>query len=221
MTGSPQHQLAKWLTSLLQPVLQNLSSNCVSDFFTFVKEVKNLPFLLSLSFFVVLTFPVSSPMFHLLKPQKSALTPFTIITQWPSFPHNIFVEIMQLGTFSVKFSFNNIIHRQIDGVAMGSPLDTALANIFVDYQEAKLFNIAKRPLVYFRYVDDTFAVFNNEEDCNTFLTHLNSLHSLLRFTYTKESNHSLRFLDVLVESLLSEFLISVYRKPTFTGQYQR
>ena len=103
---------------------------------------------------------------------------------------------------------------------MGSPLGPALANIFVGYQEAKLFNIARRPLVYFRYVDYTFAVFNNEEHCN-FFTHLNSLHPLLRFTYEKESNHSLPFLDVLVERHDSQFLTSVYRKPTFTGQYLR
>ena len=139
----------------------------------------------------------------------------------PSFPRNIFVELMQLATSSVEFSFNNNMHRQIDGVAMGSPLDPALANIFVGYQEAKLFNIAKRPLVYFQYVDDTFAVFNNEEDCNIFFIHLNSLHPSLRFTYEKESNHSFPFLDVLLERHDSEFLTSVYRKPTFTGQYLR
>ena len=40
---------------------------------------------------------------------------------------------------SVEFSFNDIMYRQIDGVAMGSPLGTALANIFVDYNETKLF----------------------------------------------------------------------------------
>ena len=75
--------------------------------------------------------------------------------------------------------------------------------------------------MYFRYVDDTFAVLNNEEDCNTFFIHLNSFHSLLLSTYEKESNHSLPFLDVLVERHDSEFLTSVYRKRTFTGQYLR
>ena len=75
--------------------------------------------------------------------------------------------------------------------------------------------------MFFRYVDNTFAVFNNEEGCNTFLTHLNSLHPSLRFAYEKESNHSLPFLDVLVERHDSEFLTSLYRKPTFTGQYLR
>ena len=104
---------------------------------------------------------------------------------------------------------------------------SSISKHFVGYQEAKFFNIAKRPLVYFRYVDDTFAVFNNEEDCNTFLTHFNSLHPSLRFTYEKESNLSLSlslslpFLDVLVERHDSEFLTSMYRKPTFTGQYLR
>ena len=44
MTGSAQHQLAKWITSILQLVLQNLSSNCVSDSFTFVKEVRKFAF---------------------------------------------------------------------------------------------------------------------------------------------------------------------------------
>ena len=43
----------------------------------------------------------------------------------------------------------------------------------------------------------------------------------LRFTHEKESNHCLPFLDVLVERRDSEFSTSVYRKPTFTGQYLR
>ena len=133
-----------------------------------------------------MTFPVSSPMFRLTETIEfcaDALYDDNSIAL--SFPRNIFVELMQLATSSVEFSFNNNMHQQIDGVAMSSPLGPALANIFVGYQEGKLFNIAKRPLVYFRYVDDTFAVFNNEKDCNTFFIHLNSLHPSLRFTYER------------------------------------
>ena len=105
---------------------------------------------------------------------------------------------------------------------MGSSLGATLANIFVGYQEAKLFNIAKRPLLYFRYVNDTFAVFNNEEDCSTFFTHLNSLHPQYASpTKRNPITLSLLFLEMLVERHDSEFLTSVYRKPTFTGQYLR
>ena len=57
----------------------------------------------------------------------------------PPFPRAVFVELMQTATSSVEFSFNNIMHRQIDGVAMGSPLSPSLANIFVGYYEALLF----------------------------------------------------------------------------------
>ena len=51
----------------------------------------------------------------------------------PPFSRAVFVELMQTATSSVEFSFNNIMHRQIDDVAMGSPLGSSLADIFVGY----------------------------------------------------------------------------------------
>ena len=124
---------------------------------------------------------------------------------------------MQTATSSNKFSFNNTMHRQIDGVAMGSPL----ANIFVGYYEALLFKRVNKPLMYYRYVDDTFAVFDEEDRCNEFFSYLNSLYPSLRFTFEKECNRTLPFLGVLVEKNVLKFVSSIYRKPTFTGQYIR
>ena len=51
--------------------------------------------------------------------------------------------------------------------------------------------------------------------------HLNSLNLSLRFTFQKECNRTLPFIDVLVEKNDHEFVTSIYRKPTFTGQYIR
>ena len=102
---------------------------------------------------------------------------------------------------------------------MGSPLGPALANIFVGYYETKLFQTISKPAMYYRYMDDTFVVFNNENQCEVFLERLNSLHPSLQFTLEKESHSSLPFLDVLVEKSSSKFTTSIYRKPTFTSQY--
>ena len=49
----------------------------------------------------------------------------------------------------------------------------------------KLFSNTNKPLAYFRYADDTFTAFKNEDDCNNFFIHLNLLHPFL----TSVSNH--------------------------------
>ena len=72
--------------------------------------------------------------------------------------------------------------------------------------------------MYFRYVDDTFVIFQNEKESEEFLIRLNSLHSSLQFTFEKKNN-SLPFLDVHVEHMKGCYETKVYRKPTFTGLY--
>jgi len=115
MTGSAQHELAKWLTCLLQPVLQDLSANCVSDSFTFVKEVRNFTF--SPSSVFLCSFDISSlftnvPLAETIQIFADALYNNNVLPK-PSFPRDIFVELMQLATSSVEFSFNNNMYRQL------------------------------------------------------------------------------------------------------------
>ena len=104
---------------------------------------------------------------------------------------------------------------------MGSSLGPTLANIFVGFCEANLFTKINRPLMYYRYVDDTFCLFKNENDADSFLIQLNSMHPSLKFTVEKGSNHQFAFLDVFVHKTSTAFLTSVYRKPTFSGLYTR
>ena len=139
MTGSAQHQLAQWLTSVIDPVLSLYSIHCISDSFTFTVKVKTFnfpPFVFLCSYDVCSHFS-KVPLAETIEIcadtlYNGELTP-------PPFPRAVFVELMQTATSSVEFSFNSIIHRQIDGVAMGSPLGLSLANIFVGYHEALLF----------------------------------------------------------------------------------
>ena len=61
-------------------------------------------------------------------------------------------------TSGVEFSFQDIMYKQIDGVAMGSPLGPVLANIFVGHCES-LIPSSLYPEFYRRFVDDSLSHF--------------------------------------------------------------
>lgn len=56
----------------------------------------------------------------------------------PAISEYTFVELRFVVT-SVKFSFNDIMSRQIDGVSMGTDLGPTMANIFVGFYENNYF----------------------------------------------------------------------------------
>ena len=68
----------------------------------------------------------------------------------------------------------------------------------------------QKPQPYFRYVDDTFAIFDHKAEANEFLTKLNCLHPSLRSIFEKEKGKCLLFLDVYVEITDVGFETSVY-----------
>ena len=125
------------------------------------------------------------------------------------------------ATTEVEFSFDDVMYRQVDGVAMGSPLGPILANIFCGYCESKL-KPEEIPPLYRRFVDDTFSIFNGgEEGAVSFFERLNSLHPVLRFTMECEQERKLPFMDVLLTRRDGKLVRSVYCKPTFTRLYVR
>ena len=91
---------------------------------------------------------------------------------------------------------------QGDGVSMGSPLAPVLANLFVGHNEKDWIENYKgsKILFYRRYVDDTFCVFEREQDAVSFYNYINSQHPNIRFTLDKEVDNKLAFLDVLVNN---------------------
>ena len=104
---------------------------------------------------------------------------------------------------------------------MGNPISATFANIFMTHHEKQwLANCPRefKPIIYKRYVDDTFVIFEKEEHINQFYRYLNEQHQKIKFTMEKEENDKLPFLDIMLERNNTNKLdISIYRKPTFTG----
>ena len=86
----------------------------------------------------------------------------------PTMPESLLKKLLLKATTEVEFSFDGVMYCQIDGVAIGSPLGPVLTNIIVGFCESKV-EQTRWPLMYNRFVDDMFAVFNNEEESHTFL----------------------------------------------------
>ena len=226
MVGAPQHELAKWLTEVLKPVLEKYSSYLLKDTFAFCDPIEefstrselDVESLCMCSFDVVSLF-TNVPLQETVDVCMDALYRDDSIAT-PSVPEELVRKLLLKVTTDVEFSFDGQLYRQIDGVAMGSPLGPILANIFVGHLETSI-PVDEMPLLYDRFVDDTFSVFVDEEKARIFFSRLNGLHPNLRFTMELESNGRLPFMDVLVEKGEGVLERSVYRKPTFTGLYTR
>ena len=139
MTGSSNHKLGKWFAGLLQPVLERFSSHCISDSFTFAKAMPNLdidPNVFMYSFDVSSLF-TNLPLDETIKICSDTL--YGNSNLQPLIPKDVFVELMKSVTSSVEFSFNNTMYKQTDGVALGSPLLPALANILLDIMKKSYF----------------------------------------------------------------------------------
>ena len=127
------------------------------------------------------------------------------------------------ATKKSHFVFDGQYYDQVDGVAMGSPLGPVLANIFMCHFEEKwVMNSSIRSAIWFRYVDDTFTLFDNKESAVKFLDYLNSRHDHIKFTIEFEQHSEIPFLDIVIKRHHNNsFSTSIYRKKTFTGLYTK
>ena len=98
------------------------------------------------------------------------------------------------------FLHKNTLYKQIDGVMMDLPLGSTMANFFMANLETKLLKETSQthPKLYLRYVDDIFAVSEDQQSCTPLLNTLQSQHPNINFTVEK-STSTLAFLDVEIK----------------------
>ena len=136
----------------------------------------------------------------------------------PKISQNILKQLLQLCTKELPFkSPDGSLYKQVDGVAMGSPLGPCFSNFYMGNLENKIFeNSNLKPNIYGRYVDDIFLQIANEQQLIQLKDEFESK-SVLKFTYELSVHNKLPFLDVLVNTNNNEFHTTVYRKETNMG----
>ena len=133
-----------------------------------------------------------------------------------------FKNLLSLATQESHFIFNDVLYKQKDGVAMGSPLGPTMANVFLSFYEIKWLEQCPKefkPVFYRRYVDDIFVLFESAEHLSKFRNYFNTCHPNMSFSFEQEKNGKLSFLDIEVSREKENFETTVYRKPTFSGAY--
>ena len=103
---------------------------------------------------------------------------------------------------------------------MGGNISPSLANIFLCHLEKIWLQDCPpefKPVLYRRYVDDTFVLFKCHSHVSKFQAYLNNRHSRLKFTCENEHNDSLQFLDVMVRKTGDSFSTRTFRKSCNSG----
>ena len=89
----------------------------------------------------------------------------------PNIPKHNFRNLLNIATKETFFMFNNKYYKQVDGVAVGSPLGPALANIYMCSFESKWLQDCSndfKPVFYRCYIDEIFVLFSSPDHADQF-----------------------------------------------------
>ena len=172
-TGCYTYACASWLSEILSPLRQHPTN--LKDTFEFVDRMQQVKFKnnsVMVSFDVKSLFtniPVDFVTDIILKEIYGSDSTKKVY----GLTKRQFKNLLVWTTKRTTLNFYGSFYEQIDGVGMGSPIAPAFADIFMNYviEKTKEFNM--QPDVFFRYVDDCFAVFPDFESGMLFYRKLN------------------------------------------------
>ena len=217
--NSVTYKLSKWLSDSLSPLLGKISHSHIVNSSDFLDKIRCV----DLSHKVMFSFDVDS-----LFTKVPVCVLFNYLREYLSenhvnlpVPPDTFMRLLFLCVDNCSFECNGNFYRQKFGLPMGSCLSPVLSNLFMEFFETKLLpSIVDFDLVWYRYVDDVFAVMPDNIDVDEFLSRLNTLSPSINFKLEKETNNCLPFLDTCISRSANNNVLSrVYRKPTHTDMY--
>ena len=138
----------------------------------------------------------------------------------PTRPDRELLQLLELSLYNNTFSFHNQHFRQIRGIAMDASYSSSVANLYMaDWEDRFLSNHPKELLIWKRYIDDVFGIWQGGmKSLQCFISHLSTVDPSIRFTM-QTSISSLQFLDLTIfkdERFLREGRLSyrIFFKPT-------
>ena len=216
--GTFNYNLAKFLVPILSPLTHN--DFTIKNSIDFAKEINKFRFTddIFLASFDVKSLFTNIPLQETIdicvnECDRLKIVPFNLT-------HKQFRSLLEMSVKESIFLFGDQLFKQIDGVAMGSPLGPTLANVFLCYHEMMWLSSCPeefKPIKYNRYVDDCFLVFKSKDQAIKFLDYLNNKHKNISFTAEYEQDSKLPFLDISITKDEMRLTTDVYRKSTFTG----
>ena len=220
--GSPTYKLAKHLSLILSPLIGKTDSHIKNS----THFVEKLYTIWTNETDQMISFDVKSlftmvPIVDSMTIIKDRLLADEDLEDRTTLSAEEICRLTELCLKSTYFKHGEQFFEQKDGMAMGSPLSPFVANIFMeDFEQTALSTSNLKPKIWFRYVDDTFVIWQHGKDkLEEFLEHLNGLHERIQFTMELEQDNTIPFLDVLVERRSCQFSTKVYRKPTHNDSY--
>lgn len=219
--GSPTEMISAFIDQHLQPIVTGLPS-FVKDSYHFLELLQSVS-LPTNSTHPILMVTIDVTSLYTNIPHAEGLKALETYLQKRAPPHTpstpFLVKLAEMVLTKNCFVFEDEYYLQVQGTAMGTRMAPSYANIFMAaLEEHFLSTQSKKPLLWKRYIDDIFLLWEHgEESLNSFLTALNSTYSV-KFTHSY-SPSTISYLDLNIEILNNSFHSSIHIKPTNKLQY--
>ena len=132
-----------------------------------------------------------------------------------------FRKLLNWTCKTTTLQFDEKFYHQIDGMAMGSPLALAMADIFMNWLLETPAAKSNHQFTVHRYVDDLFLTFDDPNHIDHVFCTFNSIHQKIKFTKENEVTNKLAFLDVQITKNSNCIETSIFRKNINLGIYTR
>ena len=131
-----------------------------------------------------------------------------------------YLELLRLCLKTNICQFNGELFEFPDGLPMGSPLSSLMANIFMDQLENDIFTsnnlLTSCAHYWFRYVDDILCLGTGPANLvQNSLSLINSFSPSINFTL-EFGGPTINFLDLIINIINQRHSFKIFRKPTYT-----